>query len=66
MYIHVESVQVQITPLQYYDKDIDLYTLLCDIRYTKFNNQIIIGIKTNSYGFGMIQLSAWVLCESKR
>ena len=46
-YIHVGSVQVQITPLQYYGKDIDLYALLCDIRHTKFNNQIIIGIKTN-------------------
>ena len=46
-YIHVGSVQVQITPLQYYSKDIDLYALLCDIRRTKFNNQIIIGIKTN-------------------
>ena len=40
-YIHVGSVQVQITPLQYYGKDIDLYALLCDIRHTKFNNQII-------------------------
>ena len=28
-------------------KDIDLHALLCDIRYIKFNNQIIIGIKTN-------------------
>jgi len=45
--IHVESVQVQITPLQYYGKDIDLYALLCDIRHTKFNNQIITGIKLN-------------------
>ena len=48
-YIHFISVQVQITPLQYYGKDIDLYTLFCDIRHTKFNNQIIIGIKTNLY-----------------
>jgi len=40
-------VQVQITPLQYYGKDIDLYALLCDIRHTKFNNQIITGTKTN-------------------
>ena len=46
-YIHVGSVQVQIMPLQYYDKDIDLYTLLCDIWHAKFNNQIIIGIKIN-------------------
>ena len=46
-YIHVGSVQIQITPLQYYGKDIDLYALLCDIRHTKFNNQIITGIKTN-------------------
>ena len=46
-YIHVGSVQVQITLLQYYGKDIDLYALLCDIRHTKFNNQIITGIKTN-------------------
>ena len=46
-YIHVRSVKIQITPLQYYGKDIDLYTLLCDIRHTKFNNQIITGIKTN-------------------
>ena len=46
-YIHVESVQVQITLLQYYGKDIDLYALLCDIRRTKFNNQIITGIKIN-------------------
>jgi len=45
--IHVRRVQVQITALQYYDKDIDLYTLLCDISHTKVNNQIIIGIKTN-------------------
>ena len=48
-YIHVGSVQIQITPLQYYGKDIDLYTLLCDIRHTKFNNQIITMIKTNLY-----------------
>ena len=40
-YIHVRSVQVQITPLQYFDKDIDLYALLSDIRHIKFNNQII-------------------------
>ena len=46
-YIHVGSVQVQITPLQYYSKDIDFYALLCDIRHTKFNNQIITGIKIN-------------------
>ena len=46
-YIHVESVQVQITLLQYYSKDIDLYALLCDIRHTKFNNETTIGIKTN-------------------
>ena len=46
-YIHIGSIQVQSTPLQYYDKDIDLYALLCDIRYTKFNNQIITEIKTN-------------------
>ena len=31
-YIHVRSAQAQIPPLQYYGKDIDLYTLLCDIR----------------------------------
>ena len=37
-YIDVGSVQAQITPLQYYGKDIDLYNLLCDIRYTEFNN----------------------------
>ena len=43
----LESVQVQIAPSQYYGKDIDLYALLCDIRHTKFNNQIITGIKTN-------------------
>jgi len=47
-YIHVGSVQVQITPLQYFGKDIDLYALLCDIRYTKFN-KIITRIKTNLY-----------------
>ena len=29
--IHIGSVQVQITPLQYYSKTIDLYALLCDI-----------------------------------
>jgi len=46
-YIHLRSIQVQITPLQYYCKNIDLYALLCDIRHTKFNNQIITGIKTN-------------------
>jgi len=46
-YIHVRRVQIQITPLQYYSKDINLYALLCDIRYNKFNNQIIIGIKIN-------------------
>jgi len=46
-YIHVRSVQVQITPLQYYDKDINLYALLYDIRHTKFNNKIITGIKIN-------------------
>ena len=46
-YIYVRSVQVQITPLQYYDKDIDPYAPLCDIRHTKFNNQIITRMKTN-------------------
>ena len=46
-YIYVGSVQVQINPIQYYGKYIDLYALLCDIRHTKFNNQIIIGVKTN-------------------
>ena len=46
-YIHVGSVQVQITPLYYYGKDIDLYALLCDIKHTKFNSQTITGIKTN-------------------
>ena len=46
-YIHVGNVQVQITPLQYYGKDIDLHALLCDIRHTEFNNQIITEIKTN-------------------
>lgn len=40
---------MQISPLQYCGKDIDLYTLLCDIRHTKFNNQIITGIKANLY-----------------
>ena len=57
-YIHVKSVQVQIIPLQYYDKDIDLYTLLYDTRHTKFNTQIITGIKTNlcngSVGFNYL------------
>jgi len=42
--IYVESVQVQITLLKYYVKDINLYVLLCD---TKFNNQIITRIKAN-------------------
>jgi len=28
-YIHVGNVQVSITPLQYYGKDIDLYALVC-------------------------------------
>ena len=46
-YINVESVQLQIAPLQYYGKDIDLYALLYDIRHMKFNYQIIIGIKPN-------------------
>ena len=46
-YMHVGSIQVQVTPLQYYGKDIDLYAFLCDIKYTKFNYQINIGIKTN-------------------
>ena len=46
-YIHVESVLLQVTPLQYYSNDIGFYTLLYDIGHTKFNNQIITGIKTN-------------------
>ena len=46
-YIHVGSIQIQITPLQYSGRDINLYALLCDIKHTKFNNQIITGIKTN-------------------
>ena len=46
-YIHIGSVQVQITPLQYYGKDINLYALLCDIRHAKFNNQIVTEIKIN-------------------
>ena len=46
-YIHIGSVQVQIIPLQCYDKDIDLCALLWDIRHVKFNNQIMTWIKTN-------------------
>ena len=46
-YIRVGSVQVQITLLRYYGEDIDLYALLCVIRPTKSNNQIITGIMTN-------------------
>ena len=46
-YIHIGSVQIQIAPLQYYGKDIDLYALLCHIRHTKFNNRIITGIETH-------------------
>ena len=66
-YIHFGSVQMQIIPLQYHGKDIDLYTLLCDIRHTKFNNQIITGIKTNCWAWiSRIQLHTWILCESKR
>ena len=37
----------EITPLQYYGKNINLYVSLYDIMHTKFNNQIITGIKTN-------------------
>jgi len=40
---------VQITPLQYYGKDIDLDALLCDIMHTKFNSQIITRIKANLF-----------------
>jgi len=65
-YIDVVSVQVQITLLQYYGKDIDLYTLLYDIRHTKFNNQIIMEIKTNLCNGSVCFNSAWILCESKR
>ena len=57
-HIHVGSVQVQITPLQCYDKNIDLYALLYVIRHTKFNNQIIIGIKSIYVMNDMIQLSS--------
>ena len=32
-YIDVESVQVQITSLQYYSEDVDLYALLKDIKH---------------------------------
>ena len=48
-YIYVGSVQIQITTVQYFGKNIDLYTLLCDIKHTNFNNQIITRIKTNLY-----------------
>ena len=58
-YIHIESVQVQIIPLQYYGKDIDLYALLCDIMRTKFNNQIIIRIKTNLCN-GSVGFNRWL------
>ena len=44
-YIHVESVQVQIAPLQYYTTDIDHYALLCRIKHNKFNNQTITGLR---------------------
>ena len=37
-YIHVRSVQVQITPLHYCVQHIYIYALLCDIRHTKFKN----------------------------
>ena len=46
-YIYTGSVQVQIAPLQYYSKDIDLNTLLCDIKYTKFKNQIVTTLETS-------------------
>jgi len=46
-YIHVRSVQMQVIPLQYYGKDINVCALLCDIRHTKFNNQINTEIKIN-------------------
>jgi len=40
---------VQITPVQYCDKEIDLYALLYDIMHTKFDNQIITRTKINQY-----------------
>ena len=46
-YIYVGSIQVQITPVQYYGKGTNLYALLCDIRHDKFNNQIMSRIKSN-------------------
>ena len=38
---------MQITQLQNYGKDINLYALLYDVMNTKFNNQIITRIKTD-------------------
>ena len=55
-YMHVGSAQVLITQLQYYAKDINLYVLVCDVRHIKFNNQIIIRIKTNFYN-GSVRLN---------
>jgi len=46
-YIDIGSGQPQIMPLQYYGKNIDLYTLLCDIRHTTLNNQVTTGIRIN-------------------
>ena len=57
-YIHIGSIQVWIVPLHYFDKDIDLYALVYDPRHNKFNNEIILWIKTNlcnhSVGFNCL------------
>ena len=55
-YINDGNIQIQITPFQYYVKDIDLYTLFCDIRHAKFNNQIITRIESNLYN-GLVGLN---------
>jgi len=52
-YIHVGSVKVQITLLQYYGKDIDLYALLCDIRHS-INRSISLDRKVIGYKLGQL------------
>ena len=45
--------------LQHCGKHINLYVVLCEICHTKFNNRIIIWIKTN-----FCTRSAWANCRS--
>mgnify|MGYP000988156972 CR=1 FL=1 len=49
-YIHIGSIQIQITPLFNKGHDVDIYAFICDTRQKSFGRSIITGIKSNLCG----------------